>query len=340
MFARTRFALVGCALLLIAGLLTAQPAPIQLPKNDPPPQKIDPPPSRDAIAARVNGQPILELAVYRGMSVVPPERRAETRKEVLNFLIDNTVVDQYLTQLKIPVEEKEIEEHLERVKKEAVAQKKDFKQLMDSLMITETELRTELTSALRWDKFILQQGTDDKLKPYFQANVEMFNGSMMQARHVLIPASADANAKILAIKKKIDDEVSQAIAKVPATADAITREKERAKALEQVFSKAAVEYSTCPSKEKGGDLSYFPRVGKMVEPFARAAYALKPFQMSNPVTTEFGVHLILSVDYKPGKEVKFEDVKPFVQEVYGERLREAVLSQYKEKAKIEIMPIK
>ena len=77
----------------------------------------------------------------------------------------------------------------------------------------------------------------------------------------------------------------------------------------------------------------------MVEPFARAAFALKPFQMSDPVATEFGYHLILAIDYKAGKDVKFEDkpIKAFVQEVYGERLREAILTAYKAKSKVEIV---
>ena len=39
---------------------------------------------------------------------------------------------------------------------------------------------------------------------------------------------------------------------------------------------------------------------------------------------------------QPGKDVKFEDVKPFVQEVYGERLREAIIANYKSRSKIEI----
>ena len=78
----------------------------------------------------------------------------------------------------------------------------------------------------------------------------------------------------------------------------------------------------------------------MVEPFARAAFALKPYQMSEPVATDFGYHLILAVDYKPGKEIRYEDAKPFVQEVYGERLREAVLLQYKAKSKIEILEVR
>ena len=78
----------------------------------------------------------------------------------------------------------------------------------------------------------------------------------------------------------------------------------------------------------------------MVEGFARVAFALKPYQLSDPVTTEFGVHLIMTVDVKPGKDVKFEDVRPFVQEVYGERLREAILNTYKPKSKIEIRAMK
>ena len=62
--------------------------------------------------------------------------------------------------------------------------------------------------------------------------------------------------------------------------------------------------------------------------------------MSDPVRTEFGYHLILPVDAKQGAEVKFEDVKPFVQEVYGERLREAIIANYKSRSKIEIQAAK
>ncbi len=342
MFVRSRMTLTGCALFLLAGLLVAQPPlpplPVQPPKADPPA------PARDIVAARVNGQVIPELAVHRGLMRVPVQRRDEARKDVLNYLIDNAIVDQYLLQLKIAVEAKEIEEQVEKVKKEAAAEKRDFKQLLESLIITEDELRTEMAGALRWDKFVLKYATDKVLQDYFKGNMDMFNGSRVHARHILL-STADgkkeaAAAELTQIKKTIDAEVGQAVAKLPPNADAITREKTRAAALEQAFSKAAGERSTCPSKKEGGDLGFFPRAGAMVEPFARAAFALKPYQMSDPVATDFGYHLILAVDYKPGKEVRFEEVKPFVQEVYGERLREAVLGQYKAKSKIEILEVK
>ena len=53
----------------------------------------------------------------------------------------------------------------------------------------------------------------------------------------------------------------------------------------------------------------FQGVGFMVEPFSRPAFALKPFEMSAPVKTQFGYHLILVTDRKPGRDVKFEEVE-------------------------------
>ncbi len=156
-----------------------------------------------------------------------------------------------------------------------------------------------------------------------------------------LDTAKDAQVKLTAIRKQIDDEVAAEMAKLPASTDNLAREKERMKLLDKSFAAAAAKDSTCPSKASGGDLGdWFPRVGKMVEPFARAAFALKPYEMSDIVVTEFGYHLILAVDSKPGREVKFEDVKPFVLEVYGERLREAIVSSYKPRSKIEIQAAK
>lgn len=341
MFVRLQSVLMVCAILLFGGSLPGQAPPVPPPAPTP---VVDPPPAKDVVAARVNGQIIPELAVYRGLLSVAPPKRAERRKDVLSFLIDNTIVDQYLLQLKIEVEPKEVQEQIDKMKKEIKNEKQDFVELLKKLMITEDELRSELLAALRWDKFVMRQGTDKALQDMFDKNVDMFNGSKMHARHILVPVQdgkkETAIAKIVEVKKAIEDEVGQTTAKLPDNAAAIDREKERAKVLEKVFSDTARKISTCPSKEVGGDLGNFRRVGDMVEPFARAAYALKPYQMSDPVATEFGYHLILAIEYKPGKDVKFEQVKPYVQEVFGERLREAVLNYYKVKSKVEIVELK
>lgn len=64
------------------------------------------------------------------------------------------------------------------------------------------------------------------------------------------------------------------------------------------FEEAAAAKSQCPSGKKGGDLGWFGR-GRMVPPFERAAFAMNSKgEISSPVQTQFGWHLIKLVDFK------------------------------------------
>ena len=57
------------------------------------------------------------------------------------------------------------------------------------------------------------------------------------------------------------------------------------------FASLAHQYSTCPSKEKGGDLGWF-KEGQMVPPFENAVRKMGTGSISRPVRTQFGWHII------------------------------------------------
>jgi peptidyl-prolyl cis-trans isomerase C len=299
----------------------------------------------NAVAATVNGQPILELAIQRGLKGVPPARHAEVRPERINQLIDTYLIEQHLIQLNITVEKKEVDGVFDEIRAELKKEGKTFEEMLKTLDLGEDELRFVITTDLRWNKYLKDQATDKALIDLFTNSREMFDGTMVRARHILLsPPSNDpqaaeqAKAYLLQLKKYIDDQVTAGLAKLPANTDNLGREQARIKLLDDTFAAVARERSSCASKARGGDVDWFPRIAGMVEPFAKAAFALKPYEMSDVVKTQYGYHLILATDRRPGKETKFEDVKEEVKEVFQIQLRDALAAKLRQTAKIVINP--
>lgn len=296
------------------------------------------------VAVTVNNQQIPEVAVFRAQRQFPATHQDAARKEIVNHLIENALIDQYLTALKVQVEEKEVDALLAELKADLIKEKKDMAKELEGMMLTEAEFRAEVTAQMRWEKFVKQQGTDEVLKQLHQASPDVFDGTLVRARHILLTPGTDqgkqkeASDKLRAIKATVEAEAKKVVDAMPATEALAAKDQAKSKRTEELFSAYAKEHSVCPSKKDGGDLNYFPRSGAMVEPFAKAAFAMKPFDMSDVVITDFGYHLILVTERKQGAAKKFEDVKEDVRMMYAMKLREAVIAQMKPKAQITITP--
>ena len=92
--------------------------------------------------------------------------------------------------------------------------------------------------------------------------------------------------------------------------------KARIEAIRQEIQSGRIDFETAARKysqdrgsaAKGGDLGFFPK-GRMVKSFEKAAFALESGQLSEPVRSPFGWHLILVEAKKPARQIPFEQLK-------------------------------
>lgn len=137
---------------------------------------------------------------------------------------------------------------------------------------------------------------DSDCENFYNSNNQYFKTQeSANAKHILV----DTEEKALNIKKEIDNGLS--------------------------FEDAARKYSSCPSKDAGGDLGTFTK-GKMVPEFEAAAFSLSEGEISEPVKTQFGYHLIKLEKKNEQQEKKFEEVKDMI---YKKLLQEKQENVYK-----------
>ena len=140
---------------------------------------------------------------------------------------------------------------------------------------------------------------EDQLRAYYEDNQEQFGlPEQRQASHILILAPEDA------------DEAAVAEAK-----QQIEALRERAEQGED-FAELAKNHSQDPgSAESGGDLGYFGR-GVMDPAFEEAVFAMQPGEVSEPVRSSFGFHLIKLEAIKAGSVKPFDMARPEVEQAY------------------------
>ncbi len=178
----------------------------------------------------------------------------------------------------------------------------DFKRKLDiarNKLLMEGLLTAEAKSAV----------TDEAMKKvYAEATKQMGEEKEVHARHILVEKEDEAKA-ILADLKKGGDFV------------AIAKEKSKDPG----------------SKETGGDLGYFTK-DQMVPEFADAAFKLDKGQLSDPIKTQFGWH-VLKVEDKRNRPVpEFEKVKDQVETFVVRRAQADLVTKLRAEAKVEKIP--
>lgn len=160
------------------------------------------------------------------------------------------------------------------------------------------DTKTSLVKSYAFSKSIKNVSVDEKeVMEYFDEIKEQYNQPAgVHAAHILLPNEEKANEILERIQSGED------------------------------FGELAKENSTCPSKENGGDLgTFYP--GQMVPEFDEAVFKMEESEVSGPVKTQFGYHIIKLLEKIQAKEANFEDVR--------EDIRMELLRQKQQKAYLE-----
>ncbi len=265
--------------------------------------------SKPVLVAKVGGEEIFDQEVDLSLlevvqaRPVPKEMLPRLRAEMLANLIDRRLIVSYLDEHKLAASKEEMDLFVNQITKNLSEKKSTFKDYLASLKVSEAEFRSKMSFQVGWDKYLKENISEDTLYEYYKAHKREYDGTEVRASHILFRPAGPIEPEVMERAKKQAAEIRTQIEKG-----------------EISFSDAAKKYSVGPSRFEGGDLNFFPRHGVMLEPFAAAAFALEKGQISPPVQTTFGIHLIYVTDIKPGKlnwdNVKNELRVPFAQELF------------------------
>ncbi|MDD4503874.1 MAG: peptidylprolyl isomerase [Clostridiaceae bacterium] len=200
------------------------------------------------------------------------------REKLLDMLIDEKLQLHKAGEIGIVATDDEVNSEIENAKKYFDSEEK-FNEFLKGQSIDleyfKGSVRKELIINKLTDKLTEKVAvTDEEIKAYYDTHQDEFVS--VKASHILLETKEEAEKMLQKVKAGED------------------------------FAELAKQNSIDPSaKENSGDLDYF-RHGDMLEPFEKAAFALKPGEISEIVQTDFGFHIIKVEDSKLDK---FEDVK-------------------------------
>jgi len=260
----------------------------------------------------------------RGQSI--PENVARRhKKNIFKRLIEKALLTQEIEKQGVTLTDAELEEGLAKYK-EMFRTDANFERYLQNSSTTLDKIKDNIRFNKTLDKLLEKdspvQITEAETKEYYEQNKRRYQDrEQVKASHILMKLDKDAPPDQVEAARKKAVEVAKEAKKKGADFEALAR-----------------KYSGGPTAPKGGSLGYFSR-GRMAKEFEDVAFKLKPGQVSDPVLTKFGWHIIKSFDHRPPGEKPFDEVKDSIGKLLESRERRLrkskILRDLKATAKIE-----
>ncbi|XQY91188.1 foldase protein PrsA [Metabacillus sp. HB246100] len=206
---------------------------------------------------------------------------SQNGEAALDSLITKSIIEQEAKKQEVKVSDEEVEAEVDELVL-SYGGEEMFNQTLATSGLTIEDVFEDMKLNLQIEKLVESRidVTEEELQTYFDENKESFaKTKQIQASHILVEDEDTANE----VKDKLN--------------------------AGQDFIELAQEYSTdTASAESGGDLGYFGE-GSMVAEFEEAAFSMKVDEVSEPVKTEYGYHIIKVTDIQQASEASFNESK-------------------------------
>lgn len=256
---------------------------------------VPPTPPR-VIAATVADAPVYVDEVERELRRVLAGRQADEnalrflQAKTLQQLIDRQLILAWLAEKKQAATDQDVQLAQTQLEKRLAAREITLAAYVQRLGMPADDLPRALRWQLSWQRFLDRYLSDENLQNYFQTHRSEFDGTQVRVAHLLLKADGNDPG---------------------ALSDALVRAKDLQQAIKEgkaTFAEAARQHSEAPSGKDGGDIGFISRREPMPESFSSQAFALKQGEVSDPVISQFGVHLICCLEIKPGQK-QWTDVR-------------------------------
>ena len=258
-------------------------------------------------------------------SDLSPEQKLEGYRQILDELITEKLVNKAAAGITVP--QSDVDAQIAKIKAQFPSDE-DFSKQLAQVGQTPEQLSDTIKKMLQQQRWLEGQlagkteVTDEEAKKFYEENkTEFQQPETVKASHILFRVN----------KEDSEDVVNQ---KLKAAQGAETRAKKG-----EDFTALAKELSEEPgAKESGGDLGFFPK-DRMVPEFAEVAFTEKVGDISDPVRTQFGWHVIKVTDKKAAGTLPYDEVKEqligYLKNKKQEEAAQELLKSLRDSAKIE-----